>query len=163
MTIKRLAQSLIDKNDTSSPPLQVVTHSSYILIKGRKRQARANLNQQTKIKNHRKHIVTVIFLLLNTCAKAENSYKRFWCERRDLNPHARRRQILNLVRLPFRHSRKRFAEINRVQRVCDYCILRIHHPSIFGVIEPFNLRAYLPHLLFISHSNKKHLFYFSII
>lgn len=105
----------------------------------------------------------MIFLPLNTCTKAENLCKRFWCERRDLNPHARRRQILNLVRLPFRHSRKRFAEINRVQRVCDYCILRIHHPSIFGVIEPFNLRAYLPHLLFISHSNKNHLFYFFII
>lgn len=28
-----------------------------------------------------------------------------WCEWRDLNPHVVRRQILSLVRLPFRHTR----------------------------------------------------------
>ncbi len=28
-----------------------------------------------------------------------------WCERGDLNPHGLPRQILSLVRLPFRHSR----------------------------------------------------------
>ena len=30
----------------------------------------------------------------------------YWCECRDLNPYVVRRQILSLVRLPFRHTRK---------------------------------------------------------
>lgn len=32
--------------------------------------------------------------------------KPTWCERGDLNPHARRQRILSPARLPFRHSRR---------------------------------------------------------
>lgn len=37
---------------------------------------------------------------------AKTAWLSYWCEWRDLNPYVVRRQILSLVRLPFRHTRR---------------------------------------------------------
>ena len=62
------------------------------------------------------------------------------CEKRDLNPHALQRQNLNLVRLPFRHSR--ISAQNQKRQApepagsCDRYRLRLRVRSRRGGVPP---------------------------
>ena len=49
--------------------------------------------------------VTIPFFSSDSATCVHEHFETNWYERRDSNPYALRRQILSLLRIPFRHSR----------------------------------------------------------
>lgn len=60
----------------------------------------SNTNKKTRFSTNNKNCVFLFCLLYNEKSTSHLTRAFIWCGRRDLNPHAVRRQILSLVRLP---------------------------------------------------------------